>query len=152
MLKTVLFQTIQFSISILFRSIWHIHRILSGATTPGHSGPGGDGNEGVLFIPQSFRVTGVSTSDCLVSYLRYSLWRFLPSLQRYSRCIQQPQQTGQYIICRHLSVDKDYLISYDYFINVDFPSTHTTLCPNNTNQMNNNQHHVFAWSNRCYRV
>ena len=32
-------------------SIWHVDRALSGATTPGKSERGGDGNEGVLHIP-----------------------------------------------------------------------------------------------------
>ena len=35
--KTVLIQTIQFSISTQFSSIWPIDRILSGATTQGQS-------------------------------------------------------------------------------------------------------------------
>ena len=48
-IKTALFQTIQFSISKLFSistqfsSILPQNRILSGATTPGQSGPGSDG-------------------------------------------------------------------------------------------------------------
>ena len=41
---------------------------LSGAITPGHSGPGSDGNEGELRIPQSSGISGTSPSDCLVSY------------------------------------------------------------------------------------
>ena len=41
---------------------------LSGATTPGRSGPGSDGNEGVLRILQSSSLAGTSPSDCLVSY------------------------------------------------------------------------------------
>ena len=41
---------------------------LSGATTPGQSGPGSNVNEGVLRIPQSSSITGISPSDCLVSY------------------------------------------------------------------------------------
>ena len=45
---------------------------LSGASTPGQSGPGSDGNEGVLCISQSSSITGTSPSDCLVSY---PLWR-----------------------------------------------------------------------------
>ena len=49
-------------------SIRPIDRILSGATTLGQSGPGSDGNEGVLLIPQSSSITGASPSDCLVSY------------------------------------------------------------------------------------
>ena len=35
-----------------FSSIWAIDWTLSGATTPGQSGHGSDGNEGVLRIPQ----------------------------------------------------------------------------------------------------
>ena len=49
--KTVLFQTIQFSISTQFSSVWLMDRILSCAATPGQSEPGSDGNEGVLYIP-----------------------------------------------------------------------------------------------------
>ena len=60
-------------ISIQFNSIWPIDRTLSGATTPGHSGPGSDGNEGVLCIPQSSSITETSLSDCLVSYPGHSL-------------------------------------------------------------------------------
>ena len=48
--KTVLFQTIQFSMGTHYSSIWPIDRTLSGATTPGQSEPESDGNEGVLHI------------------------------------------------------------------------------------------------------
>ena len=46
---------------------------LLGATTPGQSGPGSDGNKGVLRIPQSTSITEISPSDRLVSYLGHSL-------------------------------------------------------------------------------
>ena len=49
-------------------SIQPIDRTLSGATTPGQSGPGSGCNEGVLRIPQSSSIAGASPSDCLVSY------------------------------------------------------------------------------------
>ena len=68
MSKTVPFQAIQFSIGIQFSSIWPIDRTLSGATTPGKSGLGSDGNERKLCIPQ-----GSSITDCLVSYAGHSL-------------------------------------------------------------------------------
>ena len=42
--------------------------VLSSATTPGQSGPGSDGNEKVLCIPQSSSITGTSPSHCLVLY------------------------------------------------------------------------------------
>ena len=45
---------------------------LSGATTPGQSGPGSNGNEGVFRIAQRSSITGVSPSDCFVSYQGYS--------------------------------------------------------------------------------
>ena len=59
---------IQFSVSTQFTSIWPIDRTLLGVTTPGQSGLGSDGNEGVLYIFQSASITGASPSDCLVSY------------------------------------------------------------------------------------
>ena len=68
MSKTVLLQTIQFNISTEFSSVSPIERTLSSATILGQSEPGGDGNEGVLRIPQSSSITGISPSDCLVSY------------------------------------------------------------------------------------
>ena len=72
---TVLFQTIPFSISTHFSSVWPIDRILSGATTPGQWGPRSDGNEGLLHILQSFR-DEVSPPDGLISYPRHSLGEF----------------------------------------------------------------------------
>ena len=51
-----------------FSSILPIDRALSGVPIPGQSGPGIDGNEGVLCILQSSSITGTPPSDCLVSY------------------------------------------------------------------------------------
>ena len=72
---TVLFQTIQFTISHLFAQslnvkqyYWPIDRSLSRATTPSQSGHGSDDNEEVLCIPQSSSINGVLTSDYLVLY------------------------------------------------------------------------------------
>ena len=45
---------------------------LSGATTPGQSGPGRNGNEGALRIPHSPSITGTLPLDCLVSYPEHS--------------------------------------------------------------------------------
>ena len=52
------------SSSTHFSSICPIDRTLSGATTPGQSGPGCDGNEGVLRISDSSCITGTSPLDC----------------------------------------------------------------------------------------
>ena len=94
MSKIVLFQTIQFRINTEFSSIWPIDRTLSGVTTPSQSRFGSDGNKGVLCVPQNASIIGTSPSDCLVSYPGHSLGG-LTSLQRSSRCILQPQPTGQ---------------------------------------------------------
>ena len=51
-LKRVIFRmNIQFSTQ--FNSTWLLDRTLSGATTPGQSGPGSDGNERVLHFPKA---------------------------------------------------------------------------------------------------
>ena len=79
--------------------------VLSGATTPGQSIPGSDGNEGVLRIPQSSSIAGTSPSDCLVSYPGHSLGGGgLTPLQRSSQCILQPQPTGQEKLEQQLNV------------------------------------------------
>ena len=53
-------------------SIWPIDRTLSGATTPGHSGPEKDAIEGVLCI------AGASPSYRLMSYPGHSYEGILP--------------------------------------------------------------------------
>ena len=58
--KTVLFQTIQFNISINLRFIWPIDSTLSGVTTADQSRPGSDDNKRVLRIPKSSGITGAS--------------------------------------------------------------------------------------------
>ena len=54
-------------------SVCPINRTLSGATSLGQSGPGSNGNEGVLHILQSSSITGASLSDCLyhIQDIRY---------------------------------------------------------------------------------
>ena len=53
-------------------------RTLSHATAPGQSGPGSDGNEEVLRIPQNTSITRASPSDCLVLYSGHSLKEYYP--------------------------------------------------------------------------
>ena len=74
MSKTVLFQTIRFSISTLLSSIWPIDRTLSGATTLGQSGSESDGNKEVLCIPQSSSITGASSSFSVIFRTLVSGW------------------------------------------------------------------------------
>ena len=67
--QKVLFLTIQFSMITLDVKQFYlpIDRTLSGATTPGQSGPGSEDNEGALRILQSSSITGESLSNCLMS-------------------------------------------------------------------------------------
>ena len=65
-------------------SIWPRDRTLLSATTLGESGPGSNGNEGVLRIPSRSIITGASPSDGLVSYPGHSFWGCLTPLQRCS--------------------------------------------------------------------
>ena len=66
------------NVSISSYSVYSIHFSISMLLVlfnpyRGQSGPGSDGNEGVLRIPQSTSTAGTSSSDCLVSYLGHSL-------------------------------------------------------------------------------
>ena len=61
--------------------LFNLDRALSGATTPGQSGPGSDGNVGVLRILQSSSTAGTSPSDCLVSYPGHLLGVSYPSAE-----------------------------------------------------------------------
>ena len=93
--KTVLFQTIQFSIVTQFSSIWTIDWTLSGATTPGYNGAGSDGNKEVLRILQSFSITGALQSDCLVSYPGHLLSESYPSAEMQLIVFYSPSRLGE---------------------------------------------------------
>ena len=75
--KTFLFQAIQFSQTVLIQTIQFSVSmqlvLFNPKIEPYQSGPESSGNEGVLCIPQSLSIIGTSPSDCLVSYLGYSL-------------------------------------------------------------------------------
>ena len=90
---SVLIQTIQFCISKQSSSIQPIDRALSGATTPCQSGPGSNGNEGVLHIPQSPSITGTSPSDCLMSY-QDTHWGVLPLCRGAVGVFYSPSRLG----------------------------------------------------------
>ena len=66
---------------MLNSSIWLIHGSLSGATIPGQSGSRSDDNEGVLRFLQSYRITGASPLDGLMSYPGHSLVGSYPSAE-----------------------------------------------------------------------
>ena len=54
------------------------------AITPGQSRTWGDGNEEVLRILQTSSITGISPSDCLVSYPGHSLGESYPWAEKQS--------------------------------------------------------------------
>ena len=81
--ETVLFQPILWSISTQFSSIWPIDRTLSG---------GSSGNEGVLHIPQCSSITRTSPSGLLYIYIyiyirRNNSFPFVLAPLRRSLCL-----------------------------------------------------------------
>ena len=52
-------------------STWSIHGTLIGTNAPGQSGPGSNGNEGVLYIPQS---PGLEPHNCCQTMYTSSIW------------------------------------------------------------------------------
>ena len=88
------FQTIQFSMSRLLTvwmsnsSIWPIDKNLSGATSPGQSGPGSNRKNRILHIRKIFK-GGVSLSVSVMSYPGNSLGGgFWPSSEMQSVYLQ----------------------------------------------------------------
>ena len=99
MLKTVLFQTIQFYQRVL-SSIQYRDRTLSSATIPCQSGPGNDGNEEVLHIPQTSNITGTSPSACLVFYPGQTLSGVsYPSAEMQSVYYTAPADWEIFLLC-----------------------------------------------------
>ena len=93
-------------------------RALSGAIIPGQNESGSNGNGGVLCIPPSSSITVAPLSNCLVSYPSDSLVRFT-HMQRGSRCILLPQQTGQ------SKVSVLYIYIYIYIYSVSWRLEHS---------------------------
>ena len=80
--QTVLFQTIQFSISHLSAYSLNVKQFyLTHRWIPiRYYGPGSNSNEGVQRIPQSSSITEASLSGCLMLYPRHSLGGGVPFL------------------------------------------------------------------------
>ena len=93
---------------------------LSGATTPGQSGPGSDCSKEVLCISQSFSITGTSPSDCLVSFPGHSLGGFDPSVEKQLVYSTTPAEWAR---CKR---------EYELEINYQFMSTNTYILTFNT--------------------
>ena len=62
--KTVLFLTIQFNIGTQFSSTQAIDKTLSGASAPGQSKPGSNGNKGIHCNIRSSSITWGTPTDC----------------------------------------------------------------------------------------
>ena len=83
-MSKILFQEINFTINTQLRSICPIDKTLSGATSPGQSEPGSYGNEGIIRIPKSSSIAGISPTDYLLSYRGHSLWGSYLSAEKHS--------------------------------------------------------------------
>ena len=69
---------------------------LSGATTPRQTGPGSDDNEGVLRIPKDPALLEPH-NQIVQNHIQNTHGGGRTLMQRCSRCILQPQPTGQHI-------------------------------------------------------
>ena len=100
-------------------SIWLIDRTLSGATIPDQSGPGSDGNEGLLNIPQSSSFPGISPTDRFVSYPGHTLGDLTSLCRETVGLFYRPGRLG----C--LDGDRDFLLSW---CQQKFPFTWLHFC------------------------
>ena len=71
---------------------------LTGSTSPGQSGPGSNGNEGVLHISKALSLEPYHHQRIL-NHVRTLVGGGLTLLQRCTRCILQPQTTGWMHVC-----------------------------------------------------
>ena len=94
--KAFLFQIIQFSISTQFKC-QKVHFDRSAATPPGQSEPGSDCNEWVLSIPQSSSITGTSPWECFVSY-QDTCWESFTLCIDTVRIFHSPSRLGQDVL------------------------------------------------------
>ena len=78
-------------------SIWPIDKTLSNATTPGQSGIGSNGNEGLHYILQSPR-TEASSSAHLASYPGHLLRGVLPLYRDAASVFHGPSKLGWKLI------------------------------------------------------
>ena len=110
MSKTVLLQAIQFSISTQFNSIQPIDWILSSASTRARVDLGAIGSKGVLRIPQSSSITGISPSNWLVSPQGWlDAWVYgISTLVSY--LITNPFSTNNHFYFKKLKVLHKYTI------------------------------------------
>ena len=77
--------------------IWSIDEVLTGNTTLDQSGPGSNGNEGVLNAPKIFRI-GMSPSDVVSNHSWDSSirGRVLTHRRKYSQCILSPANMADF--------------------------------------------------------
>ena len=81
-------------------------------TIPSQSGPGSDGNKGVLHIPQSSSITGTSPLDCLVSYSGHSMMGgSYPSAEKQSVYSTAPADWANIYVCACVYI---YIYVYIY--------------------------------------
>ena len=97
--------------------LFNIDRALSGATIPGQSGPGSNGNEGVLLFPQSSSINVTSLSYCLVCLIQHTRWGGgYPSAEVQSvYCTAQADWAIDYwsFDLSDFDVEPDFVIDFD---------------------------------------
>ena len=115
---TVLFQTIQFSISHLFALSLNVKEFcLTLATTESQSGPGSDGNEDP--IPRSSSITGVSPLDGFCQY-QETRCPFAEKLSVYSTAPadwtdETSEETDNKLDTKHLFFNSQTFLAHKIF-------------------------------------
>ena len=83
-------------------SLWPIDWTLTGTATLSKSGPGSNGNEGVLYIPQSSR-TGALQSDTVWSH-SFDVGGALPLCRGAAGVFDDPSRLGYQFIERDVNI------------------------------------------------
>ena len=117
--KTVNFKQFSLAWLQLFYLIHNLSLTQSRAATPGRSGPGSDGNKGILHILQSSNITEASPANCLVSYLGHSLVGSYPLCRDAISVFCSPQRTETSMACENLLKTSSFKIWFIYDLTRD---------------------------------
>ena len=94
---------------------------------PNPSGPGNNGKEGVLRIPQSSRITGNIPSDCLVSYPGNSLGGVLSLCRGAVGLFYSPSRLGK----KEVGYLVDSVVPADLIVKIEWKNINTSTVQDN---------------------
>ena len=116
-------------------SIWLIDKILSGAITPGQSGPGSNGNKGYSVFPKTPHITGALSSYCLVSFPGHSLGRSYPSAEMKSVYSTAPADRAEQYHHHNVALYARISLTLSLSLSLSHYSSQSSIAPSRSSRL-----------------